>query len=378
MSDTHAVRVVRIGAIRPHPNADKLELTDVGGYQVVIGKGAYHEGDLAVYIQPDNVVPQTEPFKFIWGEHVGIDGVVPERRRRITVKRLRKEYSEGLLMPVTEFPELDCNGYGNIERFEGQDVAALIGVTHYVPECDRAEKTQAEIDAVPKRRYPRTLKGWFFWSLMKLGLRGASKNYAMEVSFDMPVYDIKAWKNYKSAFDETDVVQVTEKIHGSNARYVFIPDDEKNPLGLGTFYAGSHEQWKKDGGNIWWNVTRNHPQIQEWCTQNPGKVLYGEVGPTQGDNFRYGAEKGEPFFFAFDVYDPATGTWTWAGNEGFAPTVPVLYVGAFDIDKIKEYVDGVTTVPQAKGIREGVVIRRLSDNRKLKLVSNAYLEKDSK
>jgi RNA ligase (TIGR02306 family) len=101
----HQANVVRIENLRPHPDPEttKLELTDIGGYQVVVGKGNFAAGDLAVYIQPDSVVPQTEPFKFIWGEHVGIDGNVPERRRRITVKRLRKEYSEGLLMPVSEF-----------------------------------------------------------------------------------------------------------------------------------------------------------------------------------------------------------------------------------------------------------------------------------
>lgn len=38
MSD-HAIRVVRIGEVIKHPNADKLEMTMVGGFQVVVGKG---------------------------------------------------------------------------------------------------------------------------------------------------------------------------------------------------------------------------------------------------------------------------------------------------------------------------------------------------
>ena len=70
--------------------------------------------------------------------HVGIDGIVPAKRRRITVKRLRKEYSEGLLLSVGEFPELyktesrhaagGLHGYNytaDVLRFnEGTDVAA--------------------------------------------------------------------------------------------------------------------------------------------------------------------------------------------------------------------------------------------------------------
>ena len=41
MNSTHRANVVRIGEILPHPNADKLEITMVGGYQVVIGKGSF-------------------------------------------------------------------------------------------------------------------------------------------------------------------------------------------------------------------------------------------------------------------------------------------------------------------------------------------------
>ena len=57
-------------------------------------------------------------------------------------------------MPVTDFPtELVC---GILQQrasmnlpLEGIDVAELIGVTHYVPECDR-ESTKAETAATPR------------------------------------------------------------------------------------------------------------------------------------------------------------------------------------------------------------------------------------
>ena len=46
MSDL-LVNVVRIDAIEPHPNADKLEIVKLGGWQIVSGKGNYIVGDLA-------------------------------------------------------------------------------------------------------------------------------------------------------------------------------------------------------------------------------------------------------------------------------------------------------------------------------------------
>jgi hypothetical protein len=65
--------------------------------------------------------------------------------------------------------------------------------------------------------------------------------------------------------------------------------------------------------------------------------------------------------------------------------VPVLYTGPFDWSVIRPLIDGQTTVPGAKGIREGVVIRPVKERHVrglgrliLKCVSNAYLEKDGK
>jgi hypothetical protein len=65
--------------------------------------------------------------------------------------------------------------------------------------------------------------------------------------------------------------------------------------------------------------------------------------------------------------------------------VPVLYTGQFDWDVINKLIDGQTTVPGAKGIREGIVIRPVKERHVrglgrliLKCVSNSYLEKESK
>ena len=105
----HQVLVVCVPEPRVHTNADSLELFDILGYQVVVKKGNFKAGELAIYIQPDSVIPQTEPFRFIWepyaigGIPVNKDILVPEKRRRITVRKFRKEWSEGLLMPLADF-----------------------------------------------------------------------------------------------------------------------------------------------------------------------------------------------------------------------------------------------------------------------------------
>lgn len=371
----HQVNIVRLPAPRVHTNADTLELFDIGGYQVVVKKGQFKEGDLAVYIQPDSVVPQTEPFKFIWENYVGLDGTVPEKRRRITVRAFRKEWSEGLLMPLTDFNVSEFNGGSFVSFREGDDVSDIIGITHYDPDAGR-ESTVADTAHSPRRRYPKTLRGWFWFVLYKLGLAGrsAQKNLALEVAFNFPVYDVEAYKNFKNVLQPGDRVHVTEKIHGSNARFVFVE---------GVMYAGSRTQWKQRGDNVWWKAVEQHPEIEQWCIANEGHVLYGEVVPTQRQGFDYGYGNGRVGFFAFDVLMP-DGTWAWPGNVGFGLCVPVVTVGAFD-ESMLALADGQTLVPGAKHIREGIVIRALDRERvarlgrvHLKVVSNKFLEKDSK
>src|SRR6185369_9156300 len=110
-------------------------------YQVVVRKGQFKIGDLGVYVQPDSIVPQIDAFSFVWAdflkEHPEVPpNDVPERRRRVTVRRFRKEYSEGLLLPISDFGfNLDPQGkyvglaYTNVK--EGDDVSELLGITHW-------------------------------------------------------------------------------------------------------------------------------------------------------------------------------------------------------------------------------------------------------
>lgn len=65
MTDFH-VEVVRLGAIEKHPNADALDITQVyGGFPCIIKRDSFKEGDLAVYIPVDCVLPDRPEFAFL-------------------------------------------------------------------------------------------------------------------------------------------------------------------------------------------------------------------------------------------------------------------------------------------------------------------------
>jgi hypothetical protein len=371
----HQANVIRLGEPRVHTNADTLELFDIPGtsYQVVTKKGQFKSGDLAVYIQPDSVVPQTEPFRFIWGEYEQ-NGATPEAKRRITVRRFRKEWSEGLLLPVTDFP----NWCRDPVYHEGTDVSELIGITHWEGEADTAN-TGGDNSSQPKRKYPKTLRGWFYYILYKLGLRSVRRQMNEELSFDVPKFDVESLRNYKNVLIEGENVIVTEKIHGSQGRYTFRD---------GVFYAGSRNFWKApDSPCVWRKALKDNPWIEEYCRSHEGFTLYGEVFPTQ-KGYRYGAEKDEVKFLVFDIRDEENNylSKTELLNHDIAlcPSVPVLYEGKYNSQTVTALTDGVSILG-GKTPREGIVITAAPDRYvrgvgrvQLKLVSNSFLEKDGK
>ena len=133
MSEFH-VNVVRFTNVVKHPQADSLYIAKIhGGYPVIFkGKefgGSFSEGDLAVYIPVDSVVPATKEWAWLsppveqllpGGEKVMVEPEVPrEKDRRVRAKRLRGVFSMGMLGVPPE------------GAVEGQDVAELMGITKY-------------------------------------------------------------------------------------------------------------------------------------------------------------------------------------------------------------------------------------------------------
>ena len=59
-----SVRV--ISNIQPIPNADKIELVTVDGWNVVVAKDVGHKvGDLVIYCEIDSFLPIREEFEFL-------------------------------------------------------------------------------------------------------------------------------------------------------------------------------------------------------------------------------------------------------------------------------------------------------------------------
>lgn len=106
MTDRKLARVVIIDSLHPIEGADRIELAMVGGWQVVCQKGLYTAGCKAVYFEVDSLLPvSAEAFAFLAGsKNVVVNG---EQYARIKTIKLRKQLSQGILMPMKEMGAKD-------------------------------------------------------------------------------------------------------------------------------------------------------------------------------------------------------------------------------------------------------------------------------
>lgn len=372
---THRVEIVPI-TLEKHPDADSLSIVRVfDGYTVVVRTQDWEGVEKAAYIPPDNVVPQIEEYGFL--NSAGDWKQLTPKERRIRVRRFRGILSEGMLVSAPEGASI------------GDDVADLLGITHYEP-------------PVAGESGPNNTKTRLATNCPNGNLPGK--------------YHIEAYQKFKNSLEAEEYVICTEKIHGANARFTYsktkyvdgwhrflgIPIwKKKNP---NTMHCGSRNRWVENGDNHWWNALKDNPWIETFCKLYPGAVLYGEIfGSVQ--NLNYGVEPGKIGFRAFDVYDNGaflswpsaldmiataicdhTGTYQHTvhlglTNEDDGYTVPNLYEGPYDPEKIQSLSVGASLINGSDNIREGIVIRPFSERRNnrmgrviMKLISSEYLQ----
>jgi RNA ligase (TIGR02306 family) len=114
-----------IKSIRPHPNADLLDIAMVLGWQTIVKRGEYKEGDRVVFIVIDTILP-VRP----WSEFLA-DKKNPEKPIRLKNAKIRGEYSQGLVLPISV---LDGNTFSAGTWQIGADVGAELGIKKYEKE----------------------------------------------------------------------------------------------------------------------------------------------------------------------------------------------------------------------------------------------------
>lgn len=334
-----------INEIFPIEGADNIELGKIGGWSCILKKGEYQPGNMVIVATTDAVIPE----KLSSG--LGIKNYLRKEERVRTIK-LRGVYSECLIIPISFIPIK--------YRKEGVDCMELLEIFKYEPPI-----ATIQLSSGKKIRY--------------------SKNPNFNIYYKFPNL-----KNVQGMFNEEDWVQITRKLHGTNARFGWV---RKNKLSLldkikkffflhyeeYEYVYGSHNVEKGSdtqgfySTDVWRTIAEKldiKNKLKEMASRfkdiGSGIVIYGEIfGPGIQSNFDYGLDK-----IHFNVFDI-----TFNGN--YLPPdivedeteyylelehVPVLYNGLWNEEiqnsfVFNNFING-TKIPH-----EGIVIKPFNGGR---------------
>jgi RNA ligase (TIGR02306 family) len=340
------VEVCEIAQVRPHPDADALELAIVKGWSCVIKKDSFRPGDRVVYFPVDTLLP------LALSERLGVTKYLKALRHdysaeglswggRVGAAKLRGQVSYGLLI-ATEDSAWKV----------GDNVAGHYSVARWEPPAE-------------------------------LGSDEREKDHPRFHAYT----DIENWKNFPTAFRAGEEIVLTEKLHGTNARVALIQTDE-GPVWM----AGSHNQRKKapvegEPPGLYWLPLTEPVKALLAAERFAGRsvILFGEIFGAGVQDLHYGLHNNRKEFRAFDLsvdgqYLDADEFAAGCAAFGVA-TVPLLYRGPYSAEVVRHHTGGLTRVCEQKQIREGVVLRpareryseELSGRLVLKSISDDYV-----
>ena len=365
------VPVTKILEIGPHSNADKLEFCRVFDFSVITQKQKYQVGSTVIYIPVDSILP-TELESKIFGP----DSKIKLNKSRVRQIRIRGLASQGMLVDPAIL------GLSNLT--EGDDLAEKLGITKYEPQPEFSSNLPKV-----KKEHNRYYENPYFHQY------GGLQNI----------------KWYPDMFIEGQEVVYQEKIHGSNFRCGWLPQEPKNlwqkflklvgkfPKYQFCFGSNTVQRQHKDkkdtstfyGEDIYFKM------VQKYDLKNklqPNETLYAEIyGPGIQKGYEYGLPNSEHRIAVFDIKklaeDKKSNQWLTVGEvtdfckERALPTVPVLYRGPHSKELAKEYTLGASALYTGQKVREGIVIRDPKETtcyagkKFFKLISEDYLSDET-
>lgn len=300
--------IQKIKRLEPIPNADAIERATVLGWQLVVKKDEFKEGDLCVYIEIDSLLPDKPVFEFM-----------KPRGMRVRTIRLRGQISQGICFPLSILP-------ADVPMEEGLDVTAILGIEKYEPPI------------------PASLSG-----IMKGGFP----------SF-IPKTDETRVQVLQELLDKLkgELCYVTEKLDGSSVTY-FIKD---NVFGV----CSRNLELIDTPENTLWKLARELEIEEKLVALNGNYALQGEVigEGVQGNKYKL---KGQRVFF-FSVFD--INAYKFLGYNDFVAminqlglaNVPVFesdYVLSNSIEELVNKATGKSVLYNVE--REGIIIRPLTE-----------------
>lgn len=377
--------IVTIDEIRPIPNYDRVEHARTNGWWCVTRLNELKVGDKAVYFEVDSKVPaDDERFSFLEAKHY-----------KIKTQKMCKVFSQGLLMPITLFPEL-------ADMEVGTDVTDILKVTYSVVEDNARKSKNGDPDAKYKsmaQRHQKIFKKPIVRKIMKhkLGRKimflffGRKKDKPLSFPTHFPFVhktDEERCENMPWVLGYERPLIVTEKLDGTSSTYILERKGKKKF----EFYVLSRNVRQKTPDqkcyhdkNIYWDmaIKNNIEQhLKEYLIANPDLkyvCIQGEsVGSVQGNPLKLNEDELYVFnFIRSDVgrlssIDGKEIIESWGMK--FVPILETEYYVPTDMETFKEYATAKSVV-NPNVLRECIVLRDPTNDFSFKNVSREYLLK---
>ena len=378
--------VVTIDEIKPIEGYDRVEYARTNGWWVIISKNDnLHIGDKCVYFEVDSKV-NAEDTRFAFLE---------KKNYKIKTQKMCKVISQGLLMPLTLFPEI---GDADVNT----DVTDTLKVT-YATEEDN-ERKAAKVNKDKKyqsmaARHTKIFKKKPFRWLM----RREWGRKLLFVFFGKKKDNPRGWPTHFPYIHKTDEERcenlpwvlgyerpliVTEKLDGTSTTFIL----ERKGRNKYEFYVLSRNVRQADekqecyhDHNIYWDMAFKYDvenKLRKYLEERPELTyvcIQGEsVGSVQGNPLKLN----EDDFYVFNFIDSKNGRWDSLNGRSHAEFlgfkwVPILdtnFMMPTDMEEFKQFATAKSVV-NPNVMREGIVLRDPTNDFSFKNVSREYLLK---
>lgn len=383
MAERSLAHIEQIIDIQPIPNADKIEVATVLGWKVVIAKAdGFKVGDKVIYIEIDSKVPDRPEFEFL-----------RERKFRVKTIRLRGQYSQGLIVPMSILKNKDYE--------IGTDVSKELGITYYLAQ-DNIRKASKAPKSLKYQSMNARHKNLFKRQPFRWLLR---RQWGRELLFFFFGKKKDKPKSFPTKFefihktDETRIealpwllgyekpLIVCEKLDGTSSTYILERKGKKFEFWV---LSRNIRQFNENQNcyheyNIYWAMAHKYnieQHLREYLEAHPDLdyvCIQGEsVGHVQGNPLKLD----EDDLYIFNFIDSKHGRYSSVeGHEiihswgmKWVPILDTNFIMPTDMEEFKVMATAKSVV-NPKVLREGIVLRDPTCDLSFKNVSREYLMK---
>ena len=375
----------KCGAIKPIEGADNIELMAVNGWNVIVKKGEFKEGDYCVYFEIDSKLPVEAWSVFMAPKHYKVK----------TMKLNKfKVISQGLALPLDSFGIF-------VPETENVDLTEVLGVTYSVEEDNKRKAENTKYDKMRQRHLELFKKNklvkWLYqreWGRKLLFIFLGKKKDTRGWPAWVVKTDEERCQNLPHLFpgDGTEWI-VTEKIDGTSTTFTM----KRKPFNKRDFYICSRNVVFDKPDKKCFYETNVYTEMAEkynieWLLNeflNDHDDL--EFVTLQGETYGAGVQKRE---YSIDGHDFMVFNLIFGYKNGeverFNPTVMTSILSNYDIPCVpivsehyilpatcEELLDyAASEISQVDGgMREGIVLRTRDGKQSFKAVSNEFLLK---